>query len=38
MLYFTTRRKAREFAAKAEHYKTVDCGTTAPKRWAVKVL
>ncbi len=40
MFYFRKRSDARTFAGKAEHYKAVDCGTSAPigRRWAVKVL
>ena len=37
MLYFSTRSKARAFAAKSNH-KVVDNGAGSAKRWAVKVL
>lgn len=37
MMYFSTRQKARDFAAKTgKHVK--DCGKEAAKRWAVKIL
>jgi hypothetical protein len=40
MLFFETRKLARAFAAKKEHYKLVDNGTAseAGRRWAVKFL
>lgn len=38
MIFFKTRKDAREFARKKDHYKVVDMGSDAPKRWAVKVL
>lgn len=37
MLKFSTRSKARQFAAKAGK-KVVDLGTTTGSRWAVKVF
>lgn len=38
MLFFKTRKLAREFARKREQYKVVDFGKDADRRWAVKVL
>ena len=41
MLYFSTRRLARSFAAKRDSYKVVDCKgavSLTGKRWGVKVL
>lgn len=38
MFYFRTRDEAKKFAKREEHYKFIDLGTDAPKRWAVKVL
>jgi hypothetical protein len=38
MFFFNTRKQAREFAGKQEHYKVVDCGIDSKRRWAVHVL
>jgi len=38
MLFFKTRKLAREFANKKPNYKFVDNGTFAKKRWSVKTL
>lgn len=36
MIYFTTRAKARNFAKGQK--KVVDCGASAVKRWAVRIM
>lgn len=38
MIYFKTRKLARDFAKKRTNYKVVDNGTTKDHRWGVKVV
>ena len=38
MFYFNSRTDARNFAKKNPSYKFVDCGQSASRRWAVRVL
>lgn len=38
MIYFKTRKLAREFARKSDLYKVVDNGTTKDHRWGVRIL